>query len=76
MGKDGFILPLWRKTALRLLLKECRKRRHSLAMWSSPSFSNKAGNVITVAQWSIYSEYCRQISIALSVMSNQHILLK
>ena len=41
MGTDGFTLPLWRRTALRLLLEESRKRRHSLAMWSSPSFSNK-----------------------------------
>ena len=32
--------------------------------------------IITVAQWSIYSEYCRQITIALSVMTNQHNLLK
>ena len=40
MGTDGFILPLWRRTALRLLLKESRKRHHLLAMWFSLSFSN------------------------------------
>ena len=41
MGIDGFILPLWRRTALKFLLEESRKTRHSFAKWSSPSFSYK-----------------------------------
>ena len=38
---DGFILLLWRRTNLRLLLEESCKRRHSLAMYSSSNFLNK-----------------------------------